>query len=157
MGDHFQHILHPTATRTKTVADCRPKTKCVFKKKKKKTDRPLQLPAFLRSHLSSSLPDSIRQRGRTHTNGGVSHGDGVCVCVYPPVNQASISGYLAGWLGVRRCRRGWEMTAPCFLLNTCIHIFHLSVYCLSACVCLSIGRYTITDRKSHKDTHSCAC
>ena len=65
----------------------------------------------------------------------------VCVCVCPPVNQASISGYLAGWFGVRCCRRGWEMTAPCFLLNTCIHIFHLSVYCLNvrARVCLSVA------------------
>lgn len=75
----------------------------------------------------------------------------MCVCVCPPVNQASISGYLAGWFGVRCCRRGWEMTVPCFLLNTCIRIFHLSVYCLNARarVCLSIAVAT------HSQTHLC--
>lgn len=73
------------------------------------------------------------------------------MCVCPPVNQASISGYLAGWFGVRCCRRGWEMTAPCFLPNTCIRIFHLSVYCLNARarVCLSIAVAT------HSQTHLC--
>lgn len=107
----------------------------------------------------SPLEKELLPHTHEHTHTGLIEWVPAIICVSLPVNQASISGYLAGWLGVRCCRCGWEMTALRVLLN--IHHFYPLVYCCAcACLCVCVPHHTLEDTRQQTCTclkHTCAC